>query len=88
VCTIISACTVFECWQPESQARPAGHICVMASAHSHAHSMPRVLHPSNDRKLRVGAAVGTREEDKQRAQRLHSEGDVDVIILDSSQGME
>lgn len=36
----------------------------------------------------MGAAVGTREDDKQRVQRLHSEGDVDVIILDSSQGMQ
>lgn len=43
---------------------------------------------SGDRKLRVGAAVGTREDDKQRVQRLHREGDVDVVILDSSQGMQ
>jgi hypothetical protein len=32
--------------------------------------------------------VGTRDDDKQRAQRLHSEGDIDAIILDSSQGIE
>lgn len=37
-------------------------------------------------KLRVGAAVGTRDEDKQRCQRLHGEAGVDAIILDSSQG--
>lgn len=38
------------------------------------------------RKLRVGAAVGTRDEDKQRCQRLHGEAGVDAVILDSSQG--
>ena len=34
----------------------------------------------------MGAAVGTRDEDKRRVQRLHSEGGVDAVILDSSQG--
>ena len=34
----------------------------------------------------VGAAVGTRPEDKQRVQALREAG-VDVVILDSSQGL-
>ncbi len=38
------------------------------------------------RQLRVGAAVGTRDEDKERVRRLHAEAGVDAIILDSSQG--
>ena len=37
------------------------------------------------RKLRVGAAVGTRIEDRERCQRMHQAG-LDVLILDSSQG--
>eukprot|EP00891_Asterochloris_glomerata_P003429 jgi/Astpho2/3429/e_gw1.00055.69.1_t len=37
-------------------------------------------------RLLVGAAVGTREADRERVQRLVKEADVDVVILDSSQG--
>lgn len=38
-----------------------------------------------DGRLLVGAAVGTREEDKQRVTALREAG-VDAVILDSSQG--
>lgn len=34
----------------------------------------------------VGAAVGTREADRERVRRLFSEAQVDVVVLDSSQG--
>ena len=40
---------------------------------------------SNER-LRVGVAVGTRDDDKERVDRLVKEADLDVVILDSSQG--
>ena len=36
--------------------------------------------------LLVGAAVGTRESDKQRVRALRERGRVDAVILDSSQG--
>jgi IMP dehydrogenase len=39
-----------------------------------------------DGRLLVGAAVGTREEDKARVRALREVGHVDVVILDSSQG--
>lgn len=38
-----------------------------------------------DKKLRVAAAVGTREKDKLRVEALNQEG-VDAIVVDSSQG--
>lgn len=49
--------------------------------------LPRGARPSigPDGKLLVGAAVGTRDEDKTRVTALHAAG-VNVIILDSSQG--
>lgn len=45
--------------------------------------------PSLDAKgrLLVGAAVGTREGDRARVAALVGEAEVDIIILDSSQGM-
>lgn len=39
-----------------------------------------------DGRLLIGAAVGTRETDKERIRALRDRGHVDVIILDSSQG--
>ena len=53
----------------------------------HAAQASSQLQPSLDSLgcLRVGAAVGTREEDKQRIAALADAG-VDAIILDSSQG--
>ena len=39
-------------------------------------------------RLLVGAAVGTRDADRERVRRLVQEADVDVVILDSSQGEE
>ena len=44
--------------------------------------------PSSDGKgrLLVGASVGTRESDKARVKKLVEHGEVDVIVLDSSQG--
>lgn len=37
-------------------------------------------------RLRVGAAIGTRDGDKERIAQLHDIGGVDAVILDSSQG--
>ena len=50
--------------------------------------MPRCAAPSvgADNRLLVGAAVGTREEDKARVIALRAAG-VDAVILDSSQGV-
>lgn len=66
----------------------------------HVHSMSvlaeqvKVAHrqlvaPSLDAKGRylVGAAVGTRQEDRTRVDQLRSQAEVDVVILDSSQGI-
>lgn len=39
-----------------------------------------------DGRLLVGAAVGTREADKERVKALRDVGNVDVVVLDSSQG--
>jgi len=39
-----------------------------------------------DGRLLVGAAVGTRPQDKDRVKALREEGHVDVVVLDSSQG--
>lgn len=48
----------------------------------------QVVAPSLDSKGRylVGAAVGTRQEDRTRVDQLRSQAEVDVVILDSSQG--
>ena len=48
-----------------------------------------VAAPSLDSKGRylVGAAVGTRQEDRTRVDALVAQAEVDVVILDSSQGM-
>lgn len=40
----------------------------------------------NQKRLLVGAAIGTQEYDKERARRLIEEAEVDVICIDSSQG--
>ena len=39
-----------------------------------------------DGRLLVGAAVGTREADRERLRALRDVGHVDVVVLDSSQG--
>ncbi|KAK9839559.1 hypothetical protein WJX84_004556 [Apatococcus fuscideae] len=46
---------------------------------------PTTAQPRQPGNLRVGAAVGTRDEDKRRVAALADAG-VDAIILDSSQG--
>lgn len=53
-----------------------------------ARSLPAPGAPSLDAagKLRCGAAIGTRESDKERVAMLWSAGGVDAVILDSSQG--
>ena len=38
-----------------------------------------------DGRLLVGAAVGTRDSDKERVRMLREAGNVDIVILDSSQ---
>ena len=40
----------------------------------------------SQKRLLVGAAVGTREEDKERVRVLREQAELDVVILDSSQG--
>lgn len=49
----------------------------------------QLVAPSLDAKGRylVGAAVGTRQEDRTRVDQLRSQAEVDVVILDSSQGV-
>ena len=49
----------------------------------------QLVAPSLDSKGRylVGAAVGTRQEDRTRVDQLRSQAEVDVVILDSSQGI-
>ncbi len=53
-----------------------------------ARSLPAPGAPSLDAqgRLLVGAAVGTREDDKQRVAALVQQAGVDAVILDSSQG--
>ena len=51
----------------------------------HASRQPGGPSTDADGKLLVGAAVGTREEDKERVKRLLDAG-ADCIVLDSSQG--
>lgn len=48
----------------------------------------QIVPPSLDSRGRylVGAAVGTRQEDRTRVDELRKQADVDVVILDSSQG--
>ena len=48
----------------------------------------QLVAPSVDSKGRylVGAAVGTRQEDRTRVDELRKQAEVDVVILDSSQG--
>lgn len=48
----------------------------------------QIVAPSLDSQGRylVGAAVGTRQEDRTRVDQLRSQAEVDVVILDSSQG--
>ena len=48
----------------------------------------QIVPPSLDSKGRylVGAAVGTRQEDRTRVDELRKQADIDVVILDSSQG--
>ena len=41
----------------------------------------------SQKRLLVGAAVGTREEDKERVRVLREQAELDVVILDSSQGV-
>lgn len=49
---------------------------------------PHVAGPALDSKgrLMVGAAVGTRDSDRERVKRLFHEAEVDVVVIDSSQG--
>ena len=49
----------------------------------------QIVSPSLDSKGRylVGAAVGTRQEDRTRVNELRRQAEVDVVTLDSSQGM-
>ena len=68
----------------------AGGLCsVRARAHfqeEHAYwDLMKYCMASTQGRLMVGAAVGTRPEDKQRVRALREAG-VDVVILDSSQG--
>ncbi len=48
----------------------------------------QIVPPSLDSKGRylVGAAVGTRQEDRTRVDELRKQADIDVVTLDSSQG--
>jgi len=54
-----------------------------SSRHGPATGPPSV---APDGRLLVGAAVGTRPQDRDRVRALRDEGHVDVVVLDSSQG--
>lgn len=68
----------------------AGELVALAtrSYFKDARSFPAPGAPSVDSagKLRVGAAVGTRDSDKERIKLLWEVAKVDAVILDSSQG--
>ncbi|KAK9800211.1 hypothetical protein WJX73_009988 [Symbiochloris irregularis] len=68
----------------------SGHLVGLATRDllRHHSRYPKVGQPSLDSsgKLRVGAAVGTRDDDRARVAALVSQAGVDVVILDSSQG--
>lgn len=51
------------------------------------HHQPKLASPTVDEKgrLRVGAAVGTRDSDRDRVRHLY-QAQVDVVAIDSSQG--
>lgn len=78
--------------------RESQHVCCLQTAVSMLKSCllcmqvkvayKQIVPPSLDSKGRylVGAAVGTRQEDRTRVDELRKQADVDVVILDSSQG--
>eukprot|EP00210_Caulerpa_lentillifera_P002353 g2258.t1 len=52
------------------------------------HRYPKAADPSLDScgRIMVGAAIGTRETDRERVKRLFFDANVDIVIIDSSQG--
>ncbi|PNG62155.1 Inosine-5'-monophosphate dehydrogenase 1, partial [Tetrabaena socialis] len=68
----------------------AGELVALATRayFKDSRSLPAPGEPTVDAagRLRCGAAVGTREADKDRVKLLYEQGGVDAIILDSSQG--
>jgi hypothetical protein len=80
--TAHKSCSLYVACRQQLSALKSCLLCMQVKV-----AYKQIVPPSLDSKGRylVGAAVGTRQED--RVDELRKQADVDVVILDSSQGM-